>query len=265
MTLTHDSATLVTFTLAGVPAAAQAEPRQRATLHATQPCGYRQEVCAMAVRTHAGVVSATFRYPMIDDGRYDAPAGVARPKAWVMGEYRFRVILTHGNAAIAEETLVVDPHDYFPRNHKDIMAIDASTQCISCAPRQSLYVDEREAQIVLSIRRHRVSIAHVAVDVTAPQGERPLGGPWRFTVDDRPLEHRFSIEGWDDGEYWVRVRMLEGGERDRRLLRAQVLGAAADRARADADAGARRRPGGAGRRLRLRGGGGYAVPARGDR
>ena len=209
MTLTHDSRTLVTFTLEVSTDAARVGSRLQATLHAVQPCGYRQRVTAIAVRARGGAVSATFRYPMIDDGRYDPPAGVARPKLWIMGEYRFRLVLTDGDAAIAEETLIVDPHDYFPRNHKNVMAIDASTQCLSCAPRQSLYIDEREAAILLSIRRHRVSGAHVAVDVTDPEGTVALAGPWRFTLDDRPLEHRFSIEGWDDGEYWVRIRMLE--------------------------------------------------------
>jgi hypothetical protein len=211
MTLTHDSRTLVTFTLEAGSDAARAASRLRATLHATQPCGYRQRVQAIAVHARESTVSATFRYPMIDDGRYDPPAGVARPKLWIMGEYQFRLVLTDGDTAIAEETLIVDPHDYFPRNHKNVMAIDASTQCLSCAPRQSLYFDEREAAIVLSIRRHRVSGAHVAVDVTRPEGTVPLAGPWRFTLDDRPLEHRFSIDGWEDGEYWVRVRMLEAG------------------------------------------------------
>ena len=209
MTLTHDSRTLVTFTLEVGREAAGAASRLRATLHAIQPCGYRQRVPAIAVHARESTVRATFRYPMIDDGRYDPPAGVARPKLWIMGEYRFRLVLTDGDAAIAEDTLIVDPHDYFPRNHKNVMAIDASTQCLSCAPRQSLYIDEREAAILLSIRRHRVSGAHVAVDVTDPEGTVALAGPWRFTLDDRPLEHRFSIEGWDDGEYWVRIRMLE--------------------------------------------------------
>ena len=210
MTLTHDSRTLVTFTLEVDGAAAAAEgSRLQATLDALQPCGYRHRMQAIAVRERGGAVSATFRYPMIDDGRYDPPVGGARSRLWVMGEYRFRMVLTDGESTIAEDTLVVDPHHYFPRNHKDVMAIDASTQCISCAPRQSLYLDEPEAAVLLSIRRHRVSHARVAVDVTHPEGEAALAGPWRFTLGDRPIEHRFSIDGWDDGEYWVRVRMLE--------------------------------------------------------
>ena len=177
MTLTHDSRTLVTFTLEAGSDAARAASRLRATLHATQPCGYRQRVQAIAVHARESTVSATFRYPMIDDGRYDPPAGVARPKLWIMGEYRFRVVLNDSGTPVAEHTLVVDPHDYFLRNHKNVMAIDASTQCLSCAPRQSLYFDEREAAIVLSIRRHRVSGAHVAVDVTRPGGNRATRRP----------------------------------------------------------------------------------------
>ncbi len=211
MTLAHDSHTLVTFSLEMGREAAGAASRLHATLHAIQPCGYRQLVRAIAVRACGSTVRATFRYPMVDDGRYDPPAGVARPKLWIMGEYRFRVVLDDGGTDVAEDTLAVDPHDYFARNHKNVMAIDASTQCLSCAPRQSLYFDETEASVVLSIRRHRVSGAHVAVDVTRPEGTEPLAGPWRFTLDDRLLEHRFSIDGWGDGEYWVRVRMLESG------------------------------------------------------
>ena len=211
MTLAHDSRTLVTFTVAVDGVTARAAPRLHATLHARQPCGYRQRAQAIAVRAERAAVQATFRYPMIDDGRYDPPPGVARPKLWVMGEYRFRVVLADGGETVAEDTLAVDPHDYFPRNHKNVMACDASTQCISCAPRQSLYLDEPEAAIWLSIRRHRVSQARVAVDVTRREGSEPLAGPWRFTLDDRPREHRFAIDGWGDGEYWVRTRMLQDG------------------------------------------------------
>ena len=50
MTLAHDSRTLVTFTVAVDGVTARAAPRLHATLHARQPCGYRQRAQAIAVR-----------------------------------------------------------------------------------------------------------------------------------------------------------------------------------------------------------------------
>ncbi len=84
MTLAHDSHTLVTFSLEVGREAAGAASRLHATLHATQPCGYRQRARAIAIRACGTALRATFRYPMVDDGRYDPPVGVARPKLWII-------------------------------------------------------------------------------------------------------------------------------------------------------------------------------------
>ena len=92
-----------------------------------------------------------------------------------------------------------------------MIAVDAAPQLIECAPRQALYTDEPEARFTARIRSHRVNRCHVSVDVTAREGFEPLAGPWRLSLTHGGREQAFRIDGWPDGEYWIRLRVVVDG------------------------------------------------------
>ena len=188
-------------------------PDRRLTARVTviQPQGFRQELTVGAdqIQVRDGAVELAILYPMVDDGRYDPSHGTWNG-AWEMGAYRFAAEVAAGGRTVATGTLEIDPSDFFPRDHRYVIAVDAAPQIIECAPRQALYTDEPEARFTARIRGHRVTRCHVSVDVTAREGSEPLAGPWRLSLTHGGREQAFPIQGWPDGEYWIRLRVLVG-------------------------------------------------------
>ena len=176
-----------------------------------QPQGYRQELTVSGgrIQVRDGAVELAILYPMVDDGRYDASHGTWNG-AWEMGAYRFAAEVAAGSRTFTADTLAIDPSGFFPSDHRYVIAVDAAPQIIECAPRQALYTDEPEARFTARIRGHRVNRSHVSVDVTAREGSEPLAGPWRLSLTHGGLEQGFPIDGWPDGEYWIRLRVLVG-------------------------------------------------------
>ena len=181
-----------------------------ATVAVTQPQGYRQSIEVPVVRMEGGKAHLDIRYPLVDDGRYDASHGTWNG-AWEMGTYLFEAELRDPSGVVATEQLSLDPHDFFPRDHRYIISVDSRKQFIECAPRQSLYLEEEGAAFSIRIREHRVSRCNVEVDVTEREGDHRLAGPWNFHLTDAARDQCFSIADWKDGEYWIRTRVLEGG------------------------------------------------------
>ena len=188
------------------------EHQLSARVTVTQPQGYRQELAVNAdlIQVRDGAVEIAILYPMVDDGRYDPSHGTWNG-AWEMGTYRFSVEVTAAGHTVATDTLEIDPSEFFPRDHRYVIAVDAAPQIIECAPRQALYTDEPEARFTARIRSHRVNRCHVQVDVTQREGCEPLAGPWRLSLTHGGWEQAFPIDGWPDGEYWIRLRVLVAG------------------------------------------------------
>jgi hypothetical protein len=182
-----------------------------ASVKITQPQGYCQTIEIPEVRIERGEALLDIQYPLIDDGRYDASHGTWNG-AWEMGVYRFEAELRDGSGLVAADTLSLDPHDFFPRDHRYIIAIDSRKQFIECVPRQSLYMEEDEVTFAIRIREHRVSRCNVEVDVTEREGGHRAAGPWCCHLTDSPEHRSFSVQKWKDGEYWLRIRVRVGGE-----------------------------------------------------
>jgi hypothetical protein len=186
-------------------------PPLRASVRVTQPQGYRQSIEIDDVRIEDGSAYLPIRYPFIDDGRYDASHGTWNG-AWEMGRYVFEAEVRDESGVAATCKLTVDPNDFFPRDHRYVISVDSRKQFVECAPRQSLYMGEDPVHFTIRIREHRVSRCHVEVDVTGREGDARLAGPWRYALTDAVREESFPIAGWEDGEYWIRIRVVEGGK-----------------------------------------------------
>ena len=184
-----------------------------AVVTVVQPQGYRQELSLDAnhVVIRDGTAELAIPYPLVDDGRYDPSHGTWNG-AWEMGTYRFTATVSAGDRELVRDSFAIDPSDFFPQDHRYVIAVDAAPQIIECAPRQALYTDEPEARFTARIRNHRVSRCHVSVDVTTREGSGPLAGPWRLSLTHQVQEHAFPIDAWEDGEYWIRLRVLVGDE-----------------------------------------------------
>lgn len=177
----------------------------------TQPQGYVQQLWVEDLDIESGKVNISMLYPLIDDGRYDPSHGTWNG-AWLMGEYEFKAALFRDKKQIARDTLTLDPSTFFPSDNRYTIAVDARTQVIECAPRQSLYQNEDQTTFIIRIRQHRLTKCHVEVDVTRREGAARLAGPWRYSLTHSFQEQTFSTCGWEGDEYWIRVRMLRDGE-----------------------------------------------------
>ena len=235
------------------PAGAVPDQQLSARVTVIQPQGYRQELTVSAdrIQVRDAAVELAILYPMVDDGRYDPSHGTWNG-AWEMGAYRFAAEVAAGGRTVAADTLEIDPSDFFPRDHRYVIAVDAAPQIIECAPRQALYTDEPEARFTARIRRHRVTRCHVSVDVT---GTRRLRAT-RRSLAARPHPRRPGA-GVPDRRM-ARRRVLDPPARPgrrrtgRTVLRTQVLEAGPPARPAAGGAGPGRPSGGAGRRLVLR-------------
>lgn len=181
-----------------------------ARVRVTQPHGLTQEIEANDVHLEQDRASVRFLYPLIDEGRYE-PSHGTWDGAWEMGVYRFEVVLYADGREIARDQMTIDPHSFFPSDRM-VISVDARPQIIECAPRQMLYTDEAEATFLIRIRSHRVPACHVEVDVTARESSDRVAGPWRWRLNDTKLEQGFAIGPLPDGEYWIRIRVLDDGE-----------------------------------------------------
>ena len=192
--------------------AASAEGRNlSAKVTIRQPQGYTQVVETSDIELDSGKARIGILYPLIDDGRFDPSHGTWNG-AWEMGEYRFDTVLHRGGVEVCRDRLTLDPSNFYPSDHRYVIAVDAKNQFIECAPRQSLYSDEGEALFLIRIREHRVTRCSVEVDVTRHEQSERLAGPWKLRLSGGFQEKSFSIRGWKDGEYWIRIRFLDGGE-----------------------------------------------------
>ena len=183
-----------------------------ARVQITQPQGYVQRIEAAGEDVEASewVARIRMRYPLIDEGRYDCSHRTWNG-AWEMGEYRFEVVLYDGDREISRDSLELDPHSFFPSDRMPI-AVDARPQIIECAPTQPVYINREKAGFVIRIRKQRVSSCSVQVDVTSAGGDSPIAGPWQLSLTDQFQMQQFSIDGWQEGEYWIRVRTIVGTE-----------------------------------------------------
>ncbi len=181
-----------------------------AKIFITQPQGFKQQVLSNDVCWSDGKAYVKIFYPLVDDGRYEASHGNWNG-AWELGEYLFKVALHCDGEEVAREEVVLDPKTFFPSDRM-LISVDARPQIIECATRQMLYTDEGKARFMIRIRDNRVSCCHVEVDVTARQDESAIGGPWRYQLSSQWQDQEFSIDGWQDGEYWLRIRVIRGGE-----------------------------------------------------
>ena len=139
-----------------------------------------------------------------------------------MGAYRFHVqVRDAGGQAVASDDMTLDPLTFFPSDRM-VIAVDARPQIIECAPRQFLYLNETHMAFMIRIREHRVSRCNVQVDIVTREGNTPVAGdtpgsgnggaPRRFRLHHAFQNQSVPIEGWDDGEYWIRVCTLVNGE-----------------------------------------------------
>ena len=93
--------------------------------------------------------------------------------------------------------------------------------CVEICPTAALRRADRDSPIVIDhdkqgffvrILERRVDGVEVEADVVSAGTSEPLAGPWRIVVGSRSRRRNFSPKRWPRGEYWIRMRMICGGE-----------------------------------------------------
>ena len=187
----------------------------------TQPCGYVLEVDAeVEVEGKRGQIAV--RYPLMDDGLWDEidgpspirkyDTGSVSPHMYDMGTYRFTVEVLNNGSPIVTETTVVDQDQFYADNVKGSLRHNFPPGFIECAPLRPVCIDHDEVPVTIRLKTERVPKSRVRVDVTARRGTEPLVEPVELDLTDEPQIVRFQHHGWERGEYWIRVQLVEDGK-----------------------------------------------------
>lgn len=182
-----------------------------ARVEITQPCSYRQTLTApiQMIGKHANI---ELRYPLMDDGAWEQIEGFCKATAYGMGTYTFKVDLLNNGHHIVTETTQFDQDQLYANSWKTRIRNDFPAGFIECAPQRPVCIDHDEVPVSIRLKTDRVSHCRVRLDVTARRGNESRVEPVELDLTDELQIVRFDHSGWERGEYWVRIAVIENGE-----------------------------------------------------
>ncbi len=199
---------LLTLTLPGDP---KHWGRLSAWVKVTQPCGYSVELDG-DLRTEGKQAKVRIHYPLMDDGAYEQIEGPASSLLFDMGATTFTVEISSDGAPIVSETAELDQDQLFANSSKGRLRDDFPPGFIECAPLRPVCIDHDEVPVTIRLKTERVPACRVRLDVTARRGTESLVDPVELDLTEKSQVVRFQHAGWDRGEYWVRVQLVEDGK-----------------------------------------------------
>ncbi len=184
--------------------------RLSARVRVTQPCGYGVDLDG-DLRTEGRHAEVRIRYPLMDDGAYEQIDGPVSSLLFDMGVTSFSVVISSDGVPIVSETAELDQDRLFANSSKGRLRDDFPPGFIECAPLRPVCIDYDELPVTIRLKTGRVPSCRVRMDVTARQGRESLVAPVELALTEEPQVVRFQHAGWERGEYWVRVRLVEEG------------------------------------------------------
>ena len=182
-----------------------------ASVEITQPSGYRLETTGRV--THQGKrAEIEVRYPLMDDGAWEQIEGFCKAFEYGMGTYTFAVHLFSDGHCIVSETTEFDQDQLYANSWKTRIRTDFPPGFIECAPLRPVCIDFDEVPVTIRLKTERLAQCRVRMDVTARCGDQPLVQPIELDLAERPQVVTFRHDGWERGEYWIRVQMIEHGQ-----------------------------------------------------
>ena len=182
-----------------------------AQVSVTQPSGYTLELEA-DVRSDGKKAEVSIRYPLIDDGAWEQIEGLNRSSDWAMGTHTFTAQILNNGSPIVTETVEFDQDELYASSTRGRLRHDFPPGFIECAPLRPVCIDHDEVPVTIRLMTDRVARARVRMDVTAPRGTETLVEPVELDLTNEPQTVRFQHPGWERGEYWIRVRLVEDGK-----------------------------------------------------
>ncbi len=175
-----------------------------------QPQGYTVTL-ESPVRVEAGFARWQIVYPLIDEGRFEV-----KPRTWdgywEMGQYDFEAALLAGGMPVQRAQAALDPMSFCPRDRYGPIVVKYPRQFIECSPERPAYIDRDLVSFTIRTRADRVSRVRAKIDVVSPGGSQIKAGPWLLDLNPAVRRQSFSTTGWKRGEYWIRIRTLQGGQ-----------------------------------------------------
>ena len=147
----------------------------------------------------------------MDDGAYEQIDGPVSSLLFDMGVTSFSVVISSDGVPIVSETVELDQDQLFANSSKGRLRDDFPPGFIECAPLRPVCIDHDEVPVTIRLKTERVPSCRVRVDVTARRGRESLVAPVELALTEAPQVVRFQHAGWERGEYWVRVRLVEEG------------------------------------------------------
>ena len=187
-----------------------------ARVNATQPSGYAQQF-ETAVDIRGKHVEVALRYPLMDDGAWEqsnqpkSALSEATPN-FEMGTYSFRVQLLSDGSPIVAETVEFDQDQLYANSSTSRLRHDFPPGFIECAPLRTICIDHDEIPISVRLKTERVPTCRIRIDVATRHGVNSLVEPVELDLRDEPQIVTFEHAGWERGEYWIRVQVVEGGQ-----------------------------------------------------
>ena len=185
--------------------------RLTAKVSVAQPCGYTLEMEA-DVRSEGKRAEVPIRYPLMDDGAWEQIEGPVSSRLSAMGVHTYTAQILNNGSPIVTETVEFDQDGLYANSTRGRLRHDFPPGFIECAPLRPVCIDHDEVPVTIRLKTERVPLCRVRMDVTARRGTEPLVEPVELDLTDEPQTVRFQHPGWERGEYWIRVQLVEDGK-----------------------------------------------------
>ena len=190
------------------------DPRHRGKLTSrvtvTQPSGYALEIDG-DLQTEGKRAEVRVRYPLMDDGAWEQIEGPGSSLVYEMGVTTFEVAILSEGSPIVTETCELDQDTFYANSGKGRLRHDFPPGFIECAPLRPVCIDHDEIPLTIRLKTERMAACRVRIDVTERRGSESLVKPVDLDLTEATQTITFNHAGWDRGEYWIRVQLLEEG------------------------------------------------------
>ena len=182
-----------------------------ARVSVTQPCGYTLELGA-EVESEGRRTEIPVRYPLMDDGAWEQIEGPHRSTDYEMGVHTFTVQVLNDGSPVVTETAALDQDQLYANASRGRLRHDFPAGFIECAPLRPVCIDHDEVPVTIRLKTERVPRCRVRMDVTVRRGTASLVEPTELDLTEAPQIVTFQHVGWECGEYWIRVQLMEEGK-----------------------------------------------------
>ena len=177
----------------------------------TQPCGYTLELDA-DLMSEGKRAEIPICYPLMDDGAWEQVEGMVATREHKMGVHTFVATVLNDGSPIVTETVELDQDQLYAKDAARRLRHDFPPGFIECAPLRPVCIDHDEVPVTVRLKSDRLPRCRVRIDITARRGTESLIEPIELDLTEEPQTLTFQHPGWERGEYWIRVQVVEDGK-----------------------------------------------------